>query len=113
MGLNSYDSDDDDEYGTTATNAAKSNYQADTGDSLRSRICLSDCDMKITGCESSATDCMRQCVFKLCCCGLPHMQPDYLEANNRQHDSTSDKTHDGHHGRKGSHKHHHHEKDKN
>jgi hypothetical protein len=41
------------------------------------------------------------------------MQPDYLEANNRQHDSTSDKTHDGHHGRKGSHKHHHHEKDKN
>jgi len=91
----------------TATNGPDATWRPSKWDSL----CLSDCDMKMEGCETNCTDCLKQYIFKMCCCGLAHtqlMHEAYADTrghhvHNGKNGNTSDH---GHHGRHGHHGHH-------
>jgi len=81
----------------TAYNGPNSDYR----EKHRETLCLSDCNMKIEGCEHSAADCMKRYILTLCCCGqnLAHL---------RELHGLRD--HNGHDGKKGHRPHHvHHE----
>ena len=99
------------EYSDVGVKTATNGPDADWRPSHRETLCLSDCDMKMEGCERSAADCLRQYIFKMCCCGLAHtqmMHAAYAETHahhvHNGHDGQTahraHRAHHDHHGKK-------------
>ena len=88
--VNSFENDDGGV--KTAYNGPNSNYR----EKHQETLCLSDCNMKIEGCERGAADCMKRYLLTMCCCGhnLAHLHELY--------------DHNGLDGKKIHHQHHHH-----